>query len=124
MAATVVYRVLWRRKIWICETAHRHGNPGVLVAFFGVKQRGAADGTESESELRALVPRANIFSCRALDFERRAKACQRGEDTSGSALASEAMAHANAFWLTSNLYAELAAAARGGSTVHRVLPHV
>jgi len=84
------------RKIRIGKATDRHGYRARFMSFFGVEEIGAADGTEPESEARALIPSADIFGCDAAHLVMRPKACECGEDATGPALASETVAYTDA----------------------------
>ena len=111
MATAVVHRLLWRRKARVGESSDRHSDPRLLKALLGVEQGGSADGAEPEPELEpgTLISGAHVLGGCTKDAERRAEAVQCGEDTSGSALAGQAVTDTDASWLTLDFNAQLAA---------------
>ena len=120
MPAAVVDRILRRRKLGIGKRADRNADEGLLAAFLGVEQRGAADRAEAEREAAAMVADAHVFGRGAGDLVWCGVTGQRGEHAAGAALAGEAMADADAARLALNLDAQLAAGTGGGSRIHSV----
>jgi hypothetical protein len=61
MSSAVIYRILWRRKAWIGESADGDRNMRLFVTFLGVEQVRSADGAEPEPEPGSLVADTNIL---------------------------------------------------------------
>lgn len=99
MTATIIDRNLRRGKIRVRECPHGNAH-GLGIAIFRVKQRGPANRTEPEDESGTLIADARILSRSTIDLVRCVKSRERGKDTAGSTLASEAMADADTSWLT------------------------
>ena len=99
MTATVIDRNLRRREIWVRECPYGNAH-GLGIAIFRVKQRGPTNRTEPEDEPGTLIADPRVLSRSTIYLVRCIKSCERGKDTAGSTLASEAMADADTSWLT------------------------
>jgi hypothetical protein len=93
--------------------AHR-----LIVAFFRVENRRPTDWAEPEYELGSPIPDTSVFSGRSEDHVVTGESGQRRENAARPLLAGQAVANANASWLTFDLNAQLPARASGCSGTH------
>src|SRR6185312_6434963 len=121
--AALVDRILRRRESRIGERAHGHHHAAV-VALLGVEYRAAADRAEAEAERRTRIARAHIFGRGAVHFPGRGIPGQCSKNTTGTPLASQAMAHAGAQGLALHLDAQLSATACSDPACHGNLAEV
>jgi len=118
MPATVVDRILRRRKARVGEGSDSYANRRLFVTLFGVKHGCSADRTEPESEFGSLVTYANVLGGSANDLVGSGEAGERCKDAAGSTLTREAVTDSDAPWLTLDFDAQLAAGTRGCSSTH------
>jgi hypothetical protein len=101
MPATVVDGNCRQWKVWVGKRTHSDTDSAIF-ANFGVEDGSSTNRAEPEDELGTLVPDTDVFGGVPKDLEGGVEAGQCREHTAGSLLAGEAVADANASWLTLN----------------------